>query len=198
MPIPTSATAIADEIITLYNAHGHAEYAGEKVSQLEHMAQSAQLAAAQEMDDTFVLAAFLHDIGHICVAAQHNNTMGDYGITDHEAAGADYLRQRGFSETLITLVGSHVAAKRYLTCRHPDYYAQLSEASKQTLEHQGGRMSETEATAFEQQPLFSAVIALRRIDEQAKVQHQPLPPLEPFRQMIIAHLSQQPAFYPNP
>ena len=62
---PIEAAQIADEIIQLYTAHGHAEYAGEKISQLEHMVQAARLAREQGHDDEVVLAAFLHDIGHI-------------------------------------------------------------------------------------------------------------------------------------
>ena len=39
---PTKAEQIAEEIIHLYSIHGEAEYAGEKVSQLEHMVQAAR------------------------------------------------------------------------------------------------------------------------------------------------------------
>lgn len=34
---------------------------------------------------------------------------------NHEKIGADYLRERGFSEQVAVLVESHVTAKRYLT-----------------------------------------------------------------------------------
>ena len=82
---PAEAAQIADEIIQLYNVHGHAEYAGEKVSQLEHMVQAARLAREQGYDDEVVLAAFLHDIGHIAEKLSDQNAMGIYGIKDHEA-----------------------------------------------------------------------------------------------------------------
>lgn len=124
------ANTVADEIIDLYRHHGGSEYAGEKVTQLEHMVQAAQLAEMQGYDEEVVLAAFLHDIGHICEEAHGDNEMGGYGIKDHEEAGADFLRKNGFSEKLITLVQSHVEAKRYLTCKYSEYYDQLSEASK--------------------------------------------------------------------
>lgn len=182
------ANTVADEIIDLYRHHGGSEYAGEKVTQLEHMVQAAQLAEMQGYDEEVVLAAFLHDIGHICETAQGDNEMGGYGIKDHEEAGAEFLRGNGFSERLITLVQSHVEAKRYLTYKYPDYYGQLSEASRKTLEYQGGRMSETEAGDYEKQPLFDLIIQMRRWDDDAKLLDRPVPDLEKYRQMIIRHL----------
>ena len=89
------AREIADEIMSLYEEHGGAEYAGEKVSQLEHMAQAAQLAEAQGFDEEVILAAFLHDIGHISEAAKGDNEMDGYGIKDHEELGAEFLRGKG-------------------------------------------------------------------------------------------------------
>lgn len=183
------AILIAEEIIEMYQHHGGSAYAGEKVTQLEHMVQAAQLAEQQAHDEEVVLAAFLHDIGHICEAANGDNEMDGYGIKDHEDAGADFLRRRGFSERLITLVQSHVGAKRYLTYKFPSYYDQLSEASKITLEYQGGRMQADEAMDYEKQPLFELIIQMRRWDDDAKLLGKPIPDLERYRIMIIRHLS---------
>ncbi|HUB62774.1 MAG TPA: HD domain-containing protein [Puia sp.] len=189
------AREITDEIMSLYEEHGGAEYAGEKVSQLEHMAQAAQLAEAQGYDEEVVLAAFLHDIGHISgsrerpgSASASREEMDGYGIKDHEELGAEFLREKGFSKKIARLVESHVEAKRYLTYKDPAYYANLSTASKRTLEYQGGPMTEEEATAFEQYPLFDLIIRMRNWDEQAKIEHQPLPDLERYRQMMVHHL----------
>lgn len=185
------ADQIAEEIMALYRMHGGEEYAGEKISQLEHMAQSAQLAAEQGFDDEVVLAAFLHDIGHICVSAQATATMDGFGIKDHEEIGADFLKKKGFSKKVVRLVESHVEAKRYLTFKDPHYYEQLSEASKKTLEYQGGRMSREEAEAFEQYPLFDMIIKMRRWDEEAKIENVPLPNLEEYKKRISRHLQKQ-------
>jgi 2-amino-1-hydroxyethylphosphonate dioxygenase (glycine-forming) len=182
------AQKTTDEIMGLYESYGGAEYAGEKVSQLEHMVQAAQLAEAQGFDEEVVLAAFLHDIGHISEAAKGDNEMDGFGIKDHEELGAEFLRGRGFSKKIARLVESHVEAKRYLTIKDPAYYAQLSEASKKTLEYQGGPMSEEEAAAFEQYPLFDLIIRMRKWDEQAKIENQPLPDLQHYRQMMLHHL----------
>lgn len=182
------ATLIAEEIIELYSHHAGEEYAGEKVTQLEHMVQAAQLAEQQGYDEEVILAAFLHDIGHICEGAHGDNEMDGFGIKDHEDAGAEFLRRRGFSERLIVLVQSHVGAKRYLTYKFPAYYEQLSEASKKTLEYQGGRMMTEEASEYEKQPLFDLIIQMRRWDDEAKLLNKPVPGLDKYRQMIIRHL----------
>ncbi|HEV9038478.1 MAG TPA: HD domain-containing protein [Puia sp.] len=182
------AEKITDEIMSLYEGYGGAEYAGEKVSQLQHMVQAAQLAEEQGYDEEVVLAAFLHDIGHISEAANGNNAMDGFGIKDHEELGAEFLREKGFSKKIARLVESHVEAKRYLTVKDPGYYDQLSEASKQTLEFQGGPMTREEAEAFEQYPLFPLIIQMRKWDEQAKIENKPLPDLQHYRQMILHHL----------
>ena len=182
------AREIADEIMSLYEDHGGAEYAGEKVTQLEHMVQAAQLAEAQGYDEEIILAAFLHDIGHISEAAKGDNEMDGFGIKDHEELGAEFLRGKGFSKKIARLVESHVEAKRYLTFKDPAYYANLSEASKKTLEYQGGPMTAEEGAAFEQYPLFDLIIRMRNWDEQAKIEHQPLPDLQHYRGMMLHHL----------
>jgi 2-amino-1-hydroxyethylphosphonate dioxygenase (glycine-forming) len=182
------AAHTANEIISLYEFYGGSEYSGEKVSQLEHMIQAAQLAEENECDDEVILAAFLHDIGHIVEEANGENEMDSFGLKDHETIGAKYLSEKGFSQKIIKLVASHVAAKRYLTLKDPDYYNQLSEASKKTLEFQGGLMSVEEAVSFEKDPLFNEIILMRRWDEQAKVQNKPLPDMHRYKSMIIDHL----------
>ena len=159
---------IIDEVFDLYELHGGEDYIGEPVSQLEHMSQSAQLAVEQGYDDEVVLAAFFHDIGHICVMQNASNSMDGYGIKRHEKVGADYLRSKGFPERVAKLVESHVQAKRFLTYKYPEYYNSLSDASKKTLEFQGGRMEKDEADAFEADSLFETSIQMRKWDELAK------------------------------
>ena len=164
------------EVFGLYEQHGAADYIGEPVSQIEHMSQAAQLAMAEGFDDEVVLAAFFHDIGHLC--GQGGENMGGYGVVSHERLGADYLRRAGFSERMAKRVEYHVQAKRYLTFSQPDYCARLSEASRRTLGYQGGVMTAEEARAFEQDPLCEVSLRLRDWDEQAKQMHVPVLDLE--------------------
>src|ERR1044072_8103758 len=118
------------------------------------MIEAARLAEQEGYDEEVILAAFLHDIGHICVSAKENNAMDGWGIKDHEEIGAGYLREKGFSKRLARLVASHVEAKRYLTWKDPQYYEQLSDASKKTLEYKDGPMLTDEDLALEAQHVF--------------------------------------------
>lgn len=183
-------TQTVDVIFELYRLHGDSDYIGEPVSQLEHMSQAAQLAIDESFDDEVILAAFFHDIGHICVSASESTQMGGYGTMSHEKIGAEYLRRNGFPERVARLVENHVQAKRYLTFKNPDYYLQLSEASRKTLEFQGGVMNAQQAADFEHDDLFEISIRMRRWDEMAKEEHLPLIDLEMLRNKAISLLWQ--------
>jgi phosphonate degradation associated HDIG domain protein len=182
---------IVTEIFSLYELFGAEEYAGEKVSQLEHMIQAAQLAMMEGHDDEVVLAAFLHDLGHLLPMHDESESMNGFGMVDHEKVGAAWLRQRGMGERMCRLIESHVNAKRYLTFKIPEYYDQLSEASKHTLEYQGGRMSACEAEAFEQDPLFSLYIKMRGWDEAAKIEGLPFPGLSLMQKKMYDYLAER-------
>ncbi|MFZ6024827.1 MAG: HD domain-containing protein [Bacteroidota bacterium] len=180
-----------DNILALYKTYGNENYIGEKVSQVEHMCQCAQLAEAEGYDDEVILAAFFHDIGHLCEHIMDVHYMNNYGVADHERIGAVYLLGKGFSNKIAQLVASHVAAKRYLTYKYPEYLGSLSKASLETLQFQGGIMSAEEATAFEADPLFDLYIALRKWDEKAKTENVPLPALEIYTTRMRDHLLKQ-------
>lgn len=180
---PQQAT---EQLFNTLLTQGQADYIGEPVSQLEHAVQAAQLAERVNAPDEVIIAALFHDIGHMVESPE---TMGGYGNADHEGLGAQYMKNLGFSNTVCNLVRGHVQAKRYLTYKHASYYNNLSEASKQTLEYQGGRMTEAEAAAFEADPLFDLHIKMRAWDEQAKLENQPLPDMEKYKAMCIALLT---------
>jgi len=184
---------IVAELFDLYQTRGHADYIGEPVSQLEHMWQAAALAEAAGADDEVVLAAFFHDLGHLCAVDADLPSMDGFGAINHEKLGADYLRARGFSARVARLVESHVQAKRYLTYKYPSYRQQLSEASQATLVFQGGVMSAAEAAAFEQDPDWDQLLQLRQWDEQAKVANQPVSSLDHLQDLALRHLLRQAA-----
>ncbi len=180
-----------DEVFQLYERYGDADYIGEPVSQLEHMSQSAEFALREGFDDEVVLAAFFHDIGHICVLNNAHNSMGGFGVKSHEKIGADFLRTCGFPERVAQLVENHVQAKRYLTFRYPNYYEHLSEASKRTLEFQGGVMTSAEATKFENDPLFELSILMRKWDELAKETNIPIMDVAELKKKAISVLARE-------
>ncbi|SFE47735.1 phosphonate degradation HD-domain oxygenase [Thermoflexibacter ruber] len=177
------------EVFILFDKYGKEDYIGEPISQIEHACQSAQLAEEEGFDEEVILAAFFHDIGHLCAKEGIFESMDGYGVKRHEQIGADFLRSKGFSEKTARLVENHVQAKRYLTFKYPTYYQALSEASKKTLEFQGGKMTEMEATNFENDTLFSLSIQMRTWDEKAKEIGVALPELNKYKQMAIKHLS---------
>ena len=180
--------AVVNEVFSLYKKFGDEDYIGEPVSQLEHMSQAAALAQAEGFDDEVVLAAFFHDIGHLCADAEEAGSMDGMGNVDHEKLGADYLLERGFSERVANLVQGHVIAKRYLTYKYPEYYNRLSDASKGTLEFQGGVMTEEEATDFELNPDAELIIRLRYWDDMAKEMNQPVDNLDYLKSIALTHL----------
>lgn len=188
--MPSQIDSVVEEIFGLYQKHGADDYIGEKISQIEHMAQAAQLAEKLGYDEEVILAAFFHDIGHLAEHVTEANDMGGYGVKEHEKLGADFLRTRGFSEKIAQLVESHVQAKRYLTFADAGYYEQLSEASKKTLEYQGGRMTEAEARQFEADEFFELKIQMRKWDELAKEEHIPLPDMNKYKEIARRHLAE--------
>ena len=180
--------AVVNEVFSLYKKFGDEDYIGEPVSQLEHMSQAAALAQAEGFDDEVILAAFFQDIGHLCADAEEAGSMDGMGNVDHEKLGADYLLERGFSERVANLVQGHVIAKRYLTYKYPEYYNRLSDASKGTLEFQGGVMTEEEATDFELNPDAELIIRLRYWDDMAKEMNQPVDNLDYLKSIALTHL----------
>src|SRR5687768_9280183 len=94
------AEAIADIVIDLYKKYGNADYIGEPVSQIEHMVQCAMIAEKEGYDDEIILAALFHDIGHFCEHFMKVEQMAAYGVVDHEALGADFLKELGFSDKI--------------------------------------------------------------------------------------------------
>ncbi len=181
------ATAV-DTVIEILVAAEAAEYIGEPVSQLEHGLQAAALAQRAGQPTTVVLAALLHDIGHLIDPSAP--AMDGLGVVDHEGLGAHFLRQLGFSDDVCHLVRSHVQGKRYLCYRKAGYYDALSPASRGTLEWQGGPMDGDEARAFEADPWFETILRMRVFDDRAKSTEASVPPLESYRPLIEAHLHQ--------
>ncbi len=56
---------VADEILAIYAARGAGAYFGERVSMTEHALQTAYFAQQADAPESLVVAALLHDIGHL-------------------------------------------------------------------------------------------------------------------------------------
>jgi len=158
---------VVASIRALLETSGAAMYAGEPVTQREHALQCAWLAEQERAPDVLVIAALLHDIGHLLhggaedVAARGRDAR-------HEDVGQRWLEQF-FGPEVTEPVRLHVDAKRYLCGSDPVYAASLSPASRQSLALQGGPFSETQAADFLRQPFAQNAVHLRRWDDRAKV-----------------------------
>jgi phosphonate degradation associated HDIG domain protein len=170
---------IVDEICELFATKGHAAYVGEPVSQLEHALQAAHHAETAGASDALVVAALLHDIGHLVHKLPED--AADRGIdTRHEKLGQAWLA-RYCGPEVTEPVRLHVPAKRYLCATDAEYLGQLSPASVQSLALQGGPLDADELTQFERNPWYRDAVALRRWDDLAKVPGLDVPPLDHYR-----------------
>lgn len=186
---PLYIDAAIEQITTLFALHGSEAYYGEPVTQHQHALQCAQLAEQAGADDETIIAAYLHDIGHLMPSESETDYMDELGRVDHERLGADFIRKLGFSEKVAILVANHVNAKRYLVAKNPTYGAELSEASKQTLALQGGPMTPVECMEFEQYPDFMSILRLRTWDEQAKITDLPTAGPSRYLDLCRKHLA---------
>jgi len=185
--LPSYPEKIVDDVFELYEKYGDEDYIGEPVSQLEHMSQAALLATEKGYDDEVILAAFFHDIGHLC-ATDEVESMDGMGNADHESLGAAYLLEKGFSKRVADLVKSHVVAKRYLTFKFPEYYERLSDASRVTLSFQGGMMNAEEAAEFERHPDAELMVQLRYWDDSAKETQLEVNNIPFLKELALKHL----------
>ena len=83
---------ISDRIFEIFAARGGDAYFGEPVSQLEHALQAAYHATREDAPAWLVVAALLHDVGHLLHDMPEH--VADMGIdTRHEDLGHAWLAQ---------------------------------------------------------------------------------------------------------
>lgn len=178
---------IRDQIRDIYENKARDRYGLSGVNQQQHALQAAALAERNGEQANLIVAALVHDIGHMV------HDLGDdpanEGIDDlHEELGAAFL-ERHFGPGVVEPVRLHVPAKRYLCATDPTYFGQLSEDSVRSLALQGGPMSASEVASFEQLPLYQEAVRLRRLDEAAKDPHAETPSVEHFLTYVDAVLA---------
>ena len=167
---------LVDVVMALLAAGADVRY-GERVTMLEHALQTAAVAEASGADDALVLAALLHDIGHVLGDA------GAWGLPGHAEVGARAL-QPLLHPDVVEPIRLHVDAKRWLVATDDSYAAQLSEASTESLAEQGGPFDDAEAAAFDASAGAARAVALRRWDDDGKVVGLEIADLESHRDRI--------------
>src|SRR6266849_2507681 len=179
MPVGGGSMSTVDQIMDLFARQGDEAYFGEPVSQTEHALQAAYEAVREGAPDLLVVAALLHDVGHLLHGRAEN--IADRSVdARHEKVGKAWL-SRSFGPEVAEPVGLHVPAKRYLCAIDPAYAEQLSPASVHSLALQGGPMSEAEVLEFEQHPYYREAVRLRHWDDMAKIPGLEVPGLAHYR-----------------
>jgi phosphonate degradation associated HDIG domain protein len=170
-----------DILLNHYLELGSAMYGGEEVTQLEHALQCAQLSMAAGDPDALVAASLLHDVGHL-LAHLNNKTIQD--ADDHHEKVAMQHLENLFGAEVTQPILLHVNAKRYLCAVDENYWSDLSQASKDSLEVQGGVFRPHEALEFMALPFAKEAIKLRQYDDLAKTPNQLTPQLLDFKPML--------------
>ncbi len=133
------------DLVGLFAGAGQRAY-GESVTQLGHAWQCAALAHRDHADDEVVVAALLHDVGHLVDCPE------DRPERHHGSGGGAALVRAFVPPRVAWLIEHHVIAKRYLCTIDARYVAQLSAVSQRSYAAQGARLAPEEQLALETRP----------------------------------------------
>lgn len=172
-----------NELIALFASPAARRMYDEEVTELEHALQTAALAQAEGAAEHLVVAALLHDVGHL--VSDDNVSLDEELAEDfhHERVGARYLA-RWFGPEVTAPIALHVAAKRYLCAVEAGYLDDLSPSSTRSLALQGGPMSPAEVQAFERLSHHESAALVRRWDDRAKVAGLTVAGLDAYRPLL--------------
>jgi len=185
-----------DDIIRLYEERGAALYGFEVVTQLEHALQCAALAMAEDVSNELAAAALLHDLGHLVTDLPHRIEREVDDV--HQFLAVPFLRGT-FPDAVIEPIRLHVDAKRYLCRAESGYWADLSPASRHSLELQGGTFNGVAADRFLAKPFAWDAVRLRRWDDLAKTPDLRTPTIREFEPVLrAAARASRPETFPLP
>lgn len=178
------AASLQAELAALFEGKATRRYGLEDVSQLEHALQAALQAERGGEPPAMILAALLHDVGHM-IHAYGENPAAEGKDDRHELLGGKWLATR-LPGSVSEPVRLHVAAKRYLCATEPGYTDKLAPDSVRSLKLQGGPMSADEAAQFRDDPYAEEAIRLRRYDDAAKAPEMRTPKVGHFLNYLPA------------
>ena len=176
---------IVDKIINNYQTN-NSLYIGEKVTITEHMVQTAMLAEQNHSSESLICACLLHDYGHFIIE-DPNQLVSKSVDGKHENIAFNFLKNY-FKPEVVEPIKLHVQAKRYL-CRNKSYWNILSEASKISLELQGGIMNDEETQKFTSLKFYKDAIILRKHDDDGKIPNIKIKKIDDYRNLITSQLS---------
>ena len=172
-----------EHVIRLFEQRGQGRYGSEQVSQLQHALQCAVFAKRQGAGSAMIVAALLHDLGHI-IDHQAMPESDDQNLDDaHEQRAYQWIKSN-FGKSVADPVRLHVAAKRYLCTVEPEYLTKLSPASLKSFHDQGGLMSQSQIDDFRDEPFAFEAVELRRWDDLAKDPTMQTPTIDDFAPLL--------------
>ena len=160
-------------------------YIGEEVTISEHMIQTAMLAEKSNSTSSLICSSLLHDFGHF-ILENPDDLVKKQKDGKHEDIGYEFLKKY-FVKDVLGPIKYHVKAKRYLS-RDEKYYQLLSDASKVSLELQGGIMNNEETKEFENNEFFENSIKLRKFDEVAKKTGLKIKSINEYKNLLVSKL----------
>src|SRR5262245_6283051 len=172
-----------DDLFAWLSIAGVAHY-DERVTQLQHALQTADLARQTHATAPQIVAALLHDIGHLLIHEPQGTDDLLGRDLQHEEVGAQWLTSC-FPPEVVEPIRLHVLAKRFLCTIDQIYWHRLSNASKRSFLMQGGRMSREEMIAFQTHDSWRQAVALRKRDDLGKQPDRHVPGLESFRTVVL-------------
>jgi gamma-butyrobetaine dioxygenase len=171
-------------IVGLLVKRGAMWFGDEAISALDHALQCAALARRAGAADEVVLAALLHDVGHLVSDAEESP------VTHHGNWGARFLRP--FVPARVGwLVEYHVIAKRYRCTVDRAYVEGLSLGALRSWLRQGGPLDRATCLLLEREPALPDLLALRRWDEAAREPGVTVPGLSAYRDLLEACFGRQ-------
>lgn len=173
-----------EEVLELLAKQGGESYFGEPVTVLEHCLEAAHFAREANGPPTLIVAALLHDVGHLL--HHENEEAAEQGIDTRHEELADQLLSAHLPASVTEPIRLHVAAKRYLCFADAAYLEALSPSSVLSLNLQGCPMSSDEAAAFLACPFAKEAITLRHWDDKAKIPALPVPSAESYLPLLKA------------
>lgn len=174
---------VIESISEIFDKRGENQYGVEEVNQLQHALQCGLLAQKAGAKPTQIVAALLHDIGHIFEGSHLPDSLEENFDDKHELRANGWLKKY-FGPEVADPIRLHVPAKRYLCTVDTSYESKLSPTSYKSYLDQGGRMNDDERTKFEKEPYYKEALDLRKWDDLGKDPNLQTPALSHFFEVM--------------